>query len=115
MSVLTQIRNWFNLGTEETEDVGLDALTDELSLGDIEVYESLGVDDYDGENIAEAPDEDPRDEDEDTDDTLNQEVADELDRELVEDEEEDAESSEVDGSSQDAASTETVEDSEVEN
>ena len=31
MSVLTQIRNWFNLGTEETEDVGLDALTDELS------------------------------------------------------------------------------------
>ena len=42
MSVLTQIRNWFNLGTEETEDVGLDALTDELSLGDIEVYESLG-------------------------------------------------------------------------
>ena len=27
MSVLTQIRNWFNLGTEETEDVGLDALT----------------------------------------------------------------------------------------
>ena len=67
MSVLTQIRNWFNLGTEETEDVGLDALTDELSLGDIEVYESLGdievyeslgVDDYDGENIAEAPDED---------------------------------------------------------
>ena len=109
-----------------------------------------GVDDNDGENIAEAPDEDPRDEDEDTDDTLNQEVAesvtlcgreviqysaqniedvededtddtlnqevaDELDRELVEDEEEDAESSEVDGSSQDAASTETVEDSEVEN
>jgi hypothetical protein len=55
------------------EDVGLDALTDELSLGDIEVYESLGdievyeslgVDDYDGENIAEAPDEDPRDENE---------------------------------------------------
>ena len=297
MSVLTQIRNWFNLGTEETEDVGLDALTDELSqreevlnlsavyqdgqinrtgettavfpilvynddeyytttskefplprdgldetdsnltaflasscgipreevgvehirqiggrnadarlnfMGNIRVYDPVpeengaevdfdqGVDDNDGENIAEAPDEDPRDEnetdptpdevaerenladvngvgpqraewlrdcwgvygdsdsygkgyrlfdwrvaesvtlcgreviqysaqniedveDEDTDDTLNQEVADELDRELVEDEEEDAESSEVDGSSQDAASTETVEDSEVEN
>ena len=57
MGVLTQIRNWFNLGTEETEDVGLDALT-------------------------------------------------------VEDVNEDIE---VDGSSQDAASTETVEDSEVEN
>ena len=57
MSVLTQIRNWFNLGTEEIEDVGLDALT-------------------------------------------------------VEDVNEDIE---VDGSSQDAASTETVEDSEVEN
>ena len=62
MSVLTQIRNWFNLGTEETEDVGLDALTDELSLGDIGVYDPVseengaevdfdkGVDDYDGEN-----------------------------------------------------------------
>jgi len=180
MSVLTQIRNWFNLGTEETEDVGLDALTDELSqreevlnlsavyqdgqinrtgettavfpilvynddeyytttskefplprdgldetdsnltaflasscgipreevgvehirqiggrnadarlnfMGNIRVYDPVpeengaevdfdqGVDDNDGENIAEAPDEDPRDEDEDTDDTLNQEVA----------------------------------------
>jgi len=177
MGVLTQIRNWFNLGTEETEDVGLDALTDELSLGDIEVYESLGdIEVYDPvseengadverENLADVNGVGPqraewlRDcwgvygdsdsygkgyrlfdwrvaesvtlcgreviqysaqniedvEDEDTDDTLNQEVADELDRELVEDEEEDAESSEVDGSSQDAASTETVEDSEVEN